>query len=113
MNSTAAQIDQATDILRATNDLLEARAKHRDAQAHGNVYKVIDAYVKVVEAERYLAQMYPPADADDYVAADMTVEPLPDCGETFNEPRKSYAMHADDPRKGQAAEINRANRGNV
>ena len=37
MNTIAAQIDQAADILRATNDLLEARAKHRDAQAHGNV----------------------------------------------------------------------------
>jgi len=110
MNSIAAQIDQAADILRATNDLLEARAKHRDAQAHGNVHKVIDAYVKVVEAERYLAQMYP---APEFVAPDMTVEPLPDCGETFNEPRKSYAMHPDDPRRGQAADINRANRGNV
>jgi len=110
MNPTAAQIDQAADILRATNDLLEARAKHRDAQAHGNVHKVIDAYVKVVEAERYLAQMYP---APEFVAPDMTVEPLKDCGEKFNETRRSYAMHPDDPRRGQAADINRANRGNV
>ncbi len=113
MNPIAAQIDQAADILRATNDLLEARAKHRDAQAHGNVHKVIDAYVKVVEAERYLAQMYPPTDAPEFVAPDMTVEPLPDCSETFHETRRSYAMHPDDPRRGQAADINRANRGNV
>lgn len=103
MNPIAAKIDQAADILRATNDLLEARANHRQAQAHGNVYKVIDAYVKVVEAERYLAQMYP---ADDYVAPVVNVEPLPDSGETFHEPRQSYAMHPDDPRRGQSSGIN-------
>ena len=103
MNTIAAQIDQAADILRATNDLLEARANHRQAQAHGNVHKVIDAYVKVVEAERYLAQMYP---APEFVAPDMTVEPLPDCGETFHETRRSYAMHPDDPRRGQSSGIN-------
>jgi len=110
MNTIAMQIDQAADILRATNDLLEARAKHRDAQAHGNVHKVIDAYVKVVEAERYLAQMYPPADATDYVAPDMTVEPLNDCGETKAEHADHYRRHeimtaderADDPRRGQS-----------
>lgn len=108
MNQIAHQIDQAADILRATNNLLEARAKHRDAQAHGNVHKVIDAYVKVVEAERYLAQMYPPADAPEFVAPDMTVEPLNDCGETKDEHADYYGRNrsyrtaderADDPRR--------------
>lgn len=112
MNSIAQQIDYATDILRATNDLLEARAEYRKAQEYGNIHKVIDAQVKVIKAELALKELYPP-DEDlsqppvgeivDSVTTDSTV-PY-DCGETF--PRVSrQRMNPDDPRRGQADGIN-------
>ena len=118
MNSIAQQIDYATDILRATNDLLEARAEHRKAQEFGNIHQVIDAQVKVIKAELALKELYPP-DEDlsqppsgemvDSVTTDSTV-PY-DCGETFPRAKRATGMHPDDPRRGQAADINRQNRG--
>ena len=111
MNTIAAQIDYTSDILKATNDLLEARAEHRKAQEFGNIHQVIDAQVKVIKAELALKDLIEPAD---YVAPDMndmTVEPLPDCGETFRSVNRHKGMHPDDPRRGQAAGINAMNRG--
>lgn len=111
MNTIAAQIDYTSDILKATNDLLEARAAHRKAQEYGNIHQVIDAQVKVIKAELALKDLVEPAD---YVAPDMndmTVEPLPDCGEAFPRVSRRHGMHPDDPRRGQAADINRQNRG--
>lgn len=102
MNSIAMQIDYTTDILRATNDLLEARAAHRTAQSSGNIHAVIDAQVKVIKAELALKELYPPED----VADESTAEPLPDCGERFQPRQRAYRLHPDDPRKGQAAGIN-------
>lgn len=102
MNTIAMQIDYATDIFKATNDLLEARAAHRKAQESGNVLKVIDAQVKVLHAEMALDELTRPASEPHLPDA----EPLPDCGERFP-PRQRYAgMHPDDPRKGQAAGLN-------
>ena len=111
MNTIAAQIDYTSDILKATNDLLEARAEHRKAQEFGNIHQVIDAQVKVIKAELALKDLIEPAD---YVAPDMkdmTVEPLPDCGEAFPRVNRRHGMHSDDPRRGQAAGINAMNRG--
>jgi len=102
----AAEIDYTTDILRATNDLLEARANHRKAQESGDIHKVIAAQVKVIHAERALAELYP---------AELE-PPMPElhepehCGETFPKRQRSAGMHPDDPRKGQAESINRQNR---
>ena len=106
MNSIALQIDYTTDVLRATNDLLEARAAHRKAQEYGNIHEVIDAQVKVIKAELALKELYP---ADDEPTAP-DVEPLPDCGETKAEHADYYAKPyrnidhiLDDPRRGQGA----------
>jgi hypothetical protein len=103
MNSIAMQIDYATDIMRATNDLLEARANHRTLQNNGaDIHKVIDAQVKVLKAELALAELYP-AESEP-MASD--AEPLPDCGETFHKRPRIGGMHPDDPRKGQSDGIN-------
>jgi len=105
MNSIAAQIDYATDIFKATNDLLEARAAHRKAQESGNVLKVIDAQVKVLQAEIALENLYPVVDAP--VADVVDTDPLPDCGETKDEHPDYYSRTRnidhilDDPRMGQ------------
>lgn len=100
MNTIATQIDQAADILSATNDLLEARARHRDAQSHGNIHAVIDAYVKVKQAERYLAQMYPP---EDKPVPEFSERMTLNTDETFTprQPRMTADERADDPRRGQ------------
>jgi len=107
MNSIALQIDYTTDVLRATNDLLEARAAHRQAQSTGNIHAVIDAQVKVIKAELALKELYP---ADDETTAP-NVDPLPDCGERFPPRQRVVTLHPDDPRRGQAESINQANRG--
>lgn len=103
MNPIAAKIDQATDALKALNDLMDAQRQHDLAYHSGNVQAIIDATVRLHHAKMRHWEMSGPVE---FVAPDMTVEPLPDCGETFNEPRKSYAMHADDPRRGQSSGIN-------
>ena len=103
MNTIAAQIDHAADALKALNDLHDAQKQHDLASHSGNLQAIIDATVKLANAKMRHWEMSGPAD---YVAPDMTVEPLPDSGETFNEPRRSFAMHLDDPRRGQSSGIN-------
>jgi len=102
MNTIAAQIDYATDVFKATNDLLEASAEYRKAQEFGNVIKVIDAQVKVLKAELALDELTRPVSEPPLPDAD----PLPDCGERFPPRQREARMHPDDPRKGQSAGLN-------
>lgn len=109
MNTIAMQIDYTTDVMRATNDLLEARANHRKLQNEGaDIHKVIDAQVKVLKAELALADLIEPAD---YVAPEYS-EDRQVSDETFPKAKRKSGLLPDDPRRGQAAGINRANRGN-
>ena len=101
-DAVEAAINYAADLMKATNDLLEARAAHRAAQNNGsNINKVIDAQVKVLKAELEL-EMLTPRKSD----------PVPEIGlrvisdETFPVTRRSAGIHPDDPRKGQADGIN-------
>jgi hypothetical protein len=97
-------IDYTTDVLKATNDVLEARANLRKAEASGNVHDEINALAKLFTAERSLKYL---VGADEAMPVD-DVEPLPDCGETkdehadyYNRPRRMTAdERADDPRRG-------------
>jgi len=109
MNTIALQIDYATQELKALNDLMDARQQFNAVYGGTDTQAIIDAAMRLKRAQVRHAELSAPAD---FVIPSM-LEPLNDCGETFNEPRKSYAMHHDDPRKGQASGINRANRGNV
>lgn len=105
-NVIAMHIDYCTDVLRATNDVLDARAALRKAQAEHNVRAEVDAHVKVISAERILRDLY----GDDEPEQIPDVEPLPDCGETKAEHADYYAKPyrnidhiLDDPRRGQGA----------
>ena len=109
MNTIAQQIDYATDELKALNDLMDARQQFNAVYGGTDTQAIIDAAMKLKRAQVRHAELSAPAD---FVIPSM-LEPLNDCGETFHKPRKSYAMHPDDPRRGQANGINRANRGNV
>ncbi len=99
-------IDYTTDVLKATNDLLEARANLRKAEASKNVHDEINAQLKVIQAERSLKYLI----GEDETPVTPNVEPLPDCGETkdehadyYNRPRRMTAdERADDPRRGQS-----------
>ncbi len=105
-NVIAMHIDYCTDVIRATNDVLDARAALRKAQAEHNVRAEVDAHVNVISAERILRDLY----GDDEEEQTPDVEPLPDCGETFPRVNRHKGMHPDDPRRGQAAGINAMNR---
>jgi hypothetical protein len=109
MNTIALQIDYATEQLKALNDLLDAQDRFNAVYGGADTQAIIDAHMRLQRAKLKHAELSGPAD---YVPP-ADCEPLNDCGETFHTPRKSYAMHPDDPRRGQAADINRANRGNV
>lgn len=102
MNTIAAQIDHTTDILRATNDLLEARANHRALQNNGSsIHAVIDAQVKVLKAELALKDLIEPAD---YIAPELPLERMElKTDETFpaRQKRMTADERADDPRRGQ------------
>ena len=98
-------IDYCSDVLRATNDVLDARAVYRKAQESGNVHDEINAQLKVIQAERSLKYLI----GEDETPVTPDVELLPDCGETkaehadyYNRPRRMTAdERADDPRRGQ------------
>lgn len=106
MNTIAMQIDFETDRLAALNDYLKYQAEVRQYEGV-DVMKHIEAIVNFTRAKYRLAEFDAPAPEPEYAPSD-----LPDCGETF--PRvKRERMNPDDPRRGQAADINRANRGNV
>ena len=98
-------IDYCSDVLRATNDVLDARAVYRKAQESGNVHDEINALAKLFTAERSLKYLV----GEDETPVTPDVEPLPDCGETkdehadyYNRPRRMTAdERADDPRRGQ------------
>lgn len=109
MNTIAMHIDHATDALKALNDLMDAQ-KHFDSVYYGSdTQAVIDAHMRLRRAKDKHAELSGPAD---YVAHEYAPSELNDCGETF--PRvKRERINPDDPRRGQAADINRANRGNV
>jgi len=119
MNTIAAQIDYATDELAALNRLLVARENHRrlaDAVAltKPGVFRsvanemAINALAHVLKLEREYKDTFGPADA---FTPPVDAEPLPDCGERFPPRQRVGTMHPDDPRRGQADSINRANRG--
>jgi len=113
MNTIAMQIDYAADELKALNDLMDARQQFNAVYGGTDTQAIIDAAMKLKRAQLRHAELSAPAD---FVMPPM-LETLNDCdfdcGETFHKPRKSFAMHPDDPRRGQASGINRANRGNV
>jgi len=98
-------IDYTTDVLKATNDVLEARANVRKAEASKNVHDEINALAKLFVAERSLKYLV----GEDETLVTPDVEPLEDCGETkaehadyYNRPRRMTAdERADDPRRGQ------------
>jgi len=104
-NAIKMHIDYTTDVLKATNDVLEARANLRKAEASKNVHDEINALAKLFTAERSLKYLI---GADEAMPVD-DAEPLEDCGETKDEHADYYARprrmtadeRADDPRRGQ------------
>ena len=104
-NTIAMHIDYCSDVLRATNDVLDARAVYRKAQESRNVRDEINAQVKVITAERALKDLI----GEDETMPVCSDEPLPDCGETKDEHADYYAKPyrnidhiLDDPRRGQS-----------
>lgn len=107
MNTIAQQIDYATEQLAALNDLLDAQDRFNAVYGGNDTQAIIDAHMRLQRAKLKHAELSGPAD---YVPP-ADCEPLNDCGETFPRAKRATGMHPDDPRRGQAADINRQNRG--